>query len=293
MIAITLSGGLGNQMFEYAFIYAQHKRLHTSFFLMKHGVPSAISKYFELEKNFFYHLDQLAFDYNGFKLFFSHYLRNFVHGALLKAFVFKRLSSTNVDQPKEFIARTEDSTLYHGYYQSEKYFEDYRESVIKAFKLKGQYISTFQSAFSWLKQYKKVVTLHIRRTDYATAFGYLDLGSDDLTLPIIYYKKLLTKIHSPENFYVFISDEIDLVKTEFANLSNTYFSDKDEITDFQLMLNADVCVIANSSFSWWAAYLNRKASKEIYCPTNYLGYKVGKEYPVDIYPDSWIKVDVE
>ncbi len=290
MIGVDLAGGLGNQLFEYAYIYAQAKKLNTRFFLVKSGGPIEIYKYFELEKSFFYYIDRLFFNHQGFRLFFSHYLRGAFYNAIGKWFIDNNITVDNLDDPNKAVQAIEDKTHYHGYFQSEVYFEDHITGLLKVLSLKSQYTDAYAKKFTWLAKKAKVVVMHIRLTDFKTAFGYLNLGGEDLSLPLSYYHKVIRQIQHQDNYYVIISDDIELLKTEFIYLENKFFSDESEIMDFQLMMNADVCIIANSTFSWWAAYLNKRANKAVYCPQHFLGFKKGYDYPNKIYPQSWIKV---
>jgi hypothetical protein len=292
MIAVEISGGLGNQLFEYAFIYNQHKRLNTNFFLIKTGTPVSLYQYFELEKNLFYYIDNLFFSYRGFKLFFSHYLRRAFYSIILKLTIKKQLTVDNRENPTNTVLGFTDSTLYRGYFQSEIYHADYKRNFPDIFKIKSKYSRAFLKRFFWLSKQQRLVAIHIRKTDYKTDLAYLNLGGDDLSLPLRYYHDLIRKVHHEDNFYVILSDEIEVIKGEFGYLKNIYFSKEDEITDFQLMMHADICIIANSTFSWWASYLNRKENKIIYCPKHFLGFLAGVDYPEAIYPASWIQVPV-
>ncbi|TDG35298.1 alpha-1,2-fucosyltransferase [Pedobacter changchengzhani] len=291
MIAVALAGGLGNLLFEYAFIYSSHKRLNTNFILLKKGSPILLYKYFILDKNTFYYLDLFFFDYDGFKLIFSHYLRRIFTTLLIKTKLKHTVVVDNRDNPKVALKLINDNTIYEGYFQSEQYFQTHSKEILTLFQIKKKYLKAFDHKFNWLNNKKKVVTIHIRRTDYQSAFGYLNLGSADLTLPMSYYHSVIKKIHNSENFYIFISDDILSIGKEFGYLENKYLSQENEIIDFQLMQNADICVIANSSFSWWAAYLNNK-EKIVYCPKYYLGFLTEVEYPNQIYPQNWIQIPV-
>ena len=73
----------------------------------------------------------------------------------------------------------------------------------------------------------------------------------------------------------------------FQNLPNVSLEENSEIIDFQLIMNADIAIIANSSFSWWAAYLNAKEHKIVYAPKYWLGFKVDKEIPEKIMSVNW------
>lgn len=291
MIGLTLNGGLGNLLFIYAHAYYLSKKLNTSFVLIKHGEPVLLYRYFNVERNTFYYIDQIFFEHKGFKLFFSHYLRKIYLSCMQLLFVSKVVVVNNIEDPLVVLNNVKDGTVYEGYFQSELYFKSYANELKQTLTIKEKYANEYLKNFDWLKTKKKIVTIHIRRTDYKDAFGYLGLGSSNLILPFDYYHQLIKEIHHPLHFYVFISDDIAPVKAEFAYLPNTYFSEENEITDFQLMLNADICIIANSSFSWWAAYLNKR-QKTVYCPKYYLGFLKEIEYPTKIYPENWIQIAV-
>jgi hypothetical protein len=91
---------------------------------------------------------------------------------------------------------------------------------------------------------------------------------------------------------LFVSDDIAFAKKEFGTKENYFFENNEEIIDFQILLNADILIIANSTFSWWAAWLNNKAGKVIYAPNYFLGFKVKKFSPAGIKVDSWNWIDV-
>ena len=92
---------------------------------------------------------------------------------------------------------------------------------------------------------------------------------------------------------MFLSDDIDQVKDQFNYVKKTHFSTSDVITDLQFIINAQTCILSCSTFSWWGAWLNEIENKTIFVPEHFLGFKVNKEYPVKIIPNSWTKVKVQ
>jgi hypothetical protein len=170
------------------------------------------------------------------------------------------------------------------------FFKDY-ESVGKYFEVKKKYRQRFDSLSRELFNGCKIVVIHVRRGDYGT-FQVEGLGDTDMTLPVSYYRKVVSIFDKNEIKYIFLSDDIVQVKKDFGYLENAFFSQENEITDMLFLMNADVCVLSCSTFSWWGAVLNKKPGKVVYAPKYFLGFKVAKEYPEDIIPDDWIKVDV-
>jgi hypothetical protein len=291
MIGMRISGGLGNQMFQYAFVSASSLRKKCTFYLEKTGAPIDLYQYFKLQKNLFYYIDIVLFNHSGFKLLFSHYLRKPFYTLIHKLFIRNYVSSPKGTDSPYTLNDVYDDALFNGYYQSPIYFEDHKAEVVKYFELKNNVVSAYQQKYAFLKQERKIVTVHVRKSDFLDLSHY-NLGGPDLSLPLSYYHHLINKIHSDDNFYLFISDMPEIIAKEFDYLKRKHISNDSVINDFQHMLYADVCVVANSTFTWWAAYLNKNPHKLIYCPKYYLGFILKQEYPIGIYPADWIQVDV-
>jgi len=283
-------GGLGNQMFEYAFAYVQAKKHKTTFFFGKEGMPLSIYKYFELEINVFYLLDHLFFNSNRFSLLFSHYLRKQFYSIIKKVNIKRTLFIGNNDDPLKFTF-LQNKTYYKGYFQSPIYFSEYESIIKEKFQIKDKFLCNYKKKYSDLTD-RKIVAIHIRKTDYKD-LSHLNLGKSDLSLPLSYFKKIIENIHKANNYYIFVSDDINLIRPHFQYLENAIFSDDIEINDFLHLLFADTVIISNSTFSWWAAYLNNNPNKIVYCPKYFLGYAIKQEYPTYIYPKDWHQIVVE
>jgi hypothetical protein len=87
-----------------------------------------------------------------------------------------------------------------------------------------------------------------------------------------------------------MSDEPEKIENEFGYIQNKYLSDQTEIIDFQFLNNAAACIISNSTFSWWGAYLNPNNPRVI-APRYWVGFHNGKEFPVDIIPEKFEVMD--
>ena len=177
-----------------------------------------------------------------------------------------------------------DWTIYKGFFQTDFYLKhiigDFKISIKQEFK--DQFNTEFGATF---KKHKTVV-VHIRRTDY------LNYGKRDISLPIEYFKARLDALGNIDDHIVyFVSDDIEYVKSHFKDKKNYIFSSNNEITDFQLIMNADVAIISNSSFAWWAAYLSEKTNL-VYAPKNWLGFRIGKEHPKRVMTEKFIWCDV-
>lgn len=279
MVSVKLEGRLGNQLFQYAFIYSTAKRLRTKFYLDKSTDYLLLDKYFTVESDFLGFFDSHIFSIKGFKLFFSHYLRWGFYYVLRRTLVSKQLLFRNSESPFANLEKVKNNCMYVGHFQSEEYFSDYRRDIKQLFIIKPDHQLRFENIFRSLPKAEKYVTVHLRRGDYLQLNWSLNLS---------YYHNTIKQIHHEENYYIFISDDIDFVKNEFTYLNNKFVSDNDEIIDLQFLIHADICVLSNSSFSWWGAWLNNNDA-QIIAPRYWLGNEIKKEYPVNVIPSHWSK----
>ena len=284
MIAVKLEGRLGNQLFQYAFAYATAKRLNTKFYLDKSIEDFIPQKYFEVKKDPLFFFDRWIFSINGFKNTFRIHLRKAFY-KILEQFFFDRdkVFISNELSVSDGLNRIHNNCMYHGNFQSEIYFADYRDDIRYLFSIKKPYTDLFAEIDKSLPCSGKKVVVHIPRGDY------VDLN---MAMPLDYYKKVLSMINNEDSYYVFISDDTQLIENEFDHIENKYISNHNEIIDLQFLMNADVCILSSSSFSWWGAWLNSKPDKIIYAPENWLGYGIDKEYPAGISANlkyNWVR----
>jgi len=281
MIAVTLEGRLGNQLFQYAFIYSTAKKINTGFYLDKSVDYLLLDKYFHIENDFCLFFDNYIFSIKGFKNIFSHHLRRKFYTVLKSIFNLKEMTIDNNIDPAIQIKSISNNIIYKGFFQSEEYFKESGGQIHTLFKIKKIYKTEFEKIINISGLPQKYVVVHIRRKDY------VDLN---LALGYEYFHKAIKSIHNEENYYVFISDEPGIIEQEFNYLKHKYISFNNEIIDFQFINNADICILSNSSFSWWGAYLNTKQPK-IIAPEYWLGRTKGRELPIKVIPDLWTKID--
>ena len=84
-----------------------------------------------------------------------------------------------------------------------------------------------------------------------------------------------------------IGDDTEFLKKKFSSNTHFLFEKNDEITDFQILMNANIVISSNSSFAWWGCFLNRRQNKKVFAPKYWLGFKVKQEYPVGIMVKDW------
>jgi hypothetical protein len=153
----------------------------------------------------------------------------------------------------------------HGYFQSYKYFDSYRNDIIKLLTPND------------LPSKKMGVTsIHVRRTDYLVHKGCYTI------LDKKYYSEAMKNFNS---FLVF-SDDIEFCKKEFIG-PQFKFQHSDPVTDLASMISCENHIIANSSFSWWAAYLSQDSN--VIAPASWFGPKI-QHNTKDLLPPTWKKI---
>jgi hypothetical protein len=175
-----------------------------------------------------------------------------------------------------------------GYFQSERYFAPIADTLRKEFVIDQKHISSVTSLASSLRM-EESVSVHIRRGDYTNADPSAILSA----LPLNYYStaiELIQKKVSPSSLY-FFSDDIEWAKKNLSIKNATYVSgihSNNHLQDFYLMSQCRHNIIANSSFSWWCAWLNDNPAKTVIAPRQWFINKSGQKD--DRLPASWLKI---
>lgn len=281
MIAVQLKGRLGNQLFQYAFAYATAKKFGVNFYFDKRFQIDLLSPYFELKLDRLQLLDNVIFSTKN--RFFSVYLKLGFYAWLPKIFRLKYVEILEEEQPKKEMQKLADQTYFIGYFQSESYFLSSKDELINKFKLRDHCSRLFRDLFISLALPPKYTVVHVRRTDY------LDYN---IALPINYFHRAIEANKTGNNFYVFISDDPKFVEHEFSYITDKYISRESEIIDFQFLMYASTCIISNSTFSWWGAYLNHQ-NAVIIAPKYWMGQILKTEMPAGISLKNWILIDSE
>jgi len=174
----------------------------------------------------------------------------------------------------------ENNLTLNGYFQSEKYFIDVKEDIIKLFNI-SDYEKDIVNEVLSLNEIKIKTSVHIRRGDY------LKFSEIHKTCSIEYYEKAMSMFSGTT--FILISDDINWVKQNFVGENIIYSPFNDEIMDLTLMTMCDNNIIANSTFSWWGAYLNKNENKKIIAPKKWFS-DMSTNDESDIIPNEWIKI---
>ncbi|MDP3290522.1 MAG: alpha-1,2-fucosyltransferase [Sulfuricurvum sp.] len=288
MIITRISGGLGNQMFQYAISKAIAQKNNDIFKLDISFYPKQSLRRYEL--NSFMIEENLANEDECIRL-------RGTEGIVSKL---KTKLGWNIKRPTsykyEHCLMTFDEKIWEssgdiyldGFWQNENYFKDIRNALLKDFKPRNP-IS--EKADSYLQDIKSLesVSLHIRRGDYI-----LDQNTNEAhgTCQINYYSKAIEYINNilaAPHYFIF-SDDIEWCKQNFVFLDNKTFIDqtKSAIDDLMLMKNCKHNIIANSTFSWWGAWLNENYEKIVISPSKW--FEKDEWQNLHPAPMTWIKV---
>lgn len=168
----------------------------------------------------------------------------------------------------------------NGYFQSEKYFQKNKREVTNLFFINEQDIEFLISKYKEI-DLNETVSIHVRRGDY------LRFSDIHPICEIEYYKKAMNFF--PNKNFIFVSKDMDWVKDNFKGENIFYCQNDNEILDFTIQTICSDNIIANSTFSWWAAYLNKNKDKKIIAPSQWFGKNSGI-YQNDIVPTNWIRI---
>lgn len=175
-----------------------------------------------------------------------------------------------------------------GYWQSEKYFVDIKDTLLKEFTFrhcKGNKNALIQEAIRSTES----VSIHIRRTDYITnpaAHQFHGVCSLEYYQNCI--KVLEKKIENP-HFFVFSDDPVWVQENFKINFPTTIVRDNDltkGFEDLRLMIQCRHNIIANSSFSWWGAWLNSNPQKVVLAPRKW--FRDSSVSTHDLLPKEWL-----
>ena len=175
----------------------------------------------------------------------------------------------------------------NGFWQSEKYFLSIHETLLKEFSLKQTLSQEAEILKNKIISDQHSVSIHFRRGDYVhlasanTFHGTTELDYYHSAMDVI-----KAKITNP-SFYIF-SDDMNWVKENFKIEKATYIEELKSYEDLELMKTCEHNIIANSSFSWWGAWLNDNTEKTVIAPKQW--FKDKTIDTSDLIPAAWLKI---
>jgi len=268
MKIVNIIGGIGNQMFQYAFALALKQKFPDEEVMLdiSHFKGYSLHNGFEIDRNFG---SLLPYATSKDLRKVTYYAPNYkISRFLRKLLGYKK---TEYKEPRLFTYWQEafektGSCYYEGSWQNEKYFKEYEELIRKVFNFKQSLCEKNEELSIQIKNTESV-SIHVRRGDYLTDPTYQ--GVCDMP----YYKNAIAYINKHiknPHFFIF-SNDAKWCEENVATLCSQYTiidwnGGNKSWADMQLMSLCEHNIIAHSSFSWWAAWLNNHDGKIVVSP---------------------------
>jgi hypothetical protein len=265
-VSIRLQGGLGNYMFQIACAHA---------YGLKHNKKTVLS--------------------TDDSMIVHKHITNYKENILKNVELIPSWNHTNFKMYNEIdfsyneIPNIGGSVYLNGYFQSEKYFIEYKEEIKNLFSFPVNiFDDVFETVFDKYKinlSEDNTCSIHVRRGDY------LKLPDHHPTQNMNYYMKAIKQMSKDTKFLIF-SDDISWCKENFPDIPEKFiFIEGGQ--DFEDLLMMSLCknnITCNSTFSWWAAWLNNNPDKIVIAPSVWFGSAYSDYDISDLYCDGWIKI---
>lgn len=292
MIYIKLWGGLGNQLFQYFYGYSLAKKMNVGIILdisyfEKHNLRTPVILNFNI-----YYDRIFGKSDNIWKI-------NILNTKQVNRIIrIPRVFNIKISKDLKYLKETRRRFMKHlqdynypnvyidGYWQSYKYLIDQRSNILTILSIENNNFSDELKQKINMALMKEYISIHVRRGDYVKNRNPL---SKLLLLDKSYFdfaiREAIEMFKNPK-FLVF-SDDINWVKKEYSKYSDMFVF-VEGLKDYEELILMSHCshnIISNSTFSWWAAYLNKNQKKIIWCPDKGFGNK-------DILPPNWRKIKI-
>ncbi len=282
MITCHLMGGLGNQLFQ---IFAT----------ISYAMKSRNTFVFSNEKTLGGNGCTLRYTYwdtflSRLKTFLIDAIQNHIHIIREKDFTFNELPIQEM---------VNNNVKIFGYFQSYKYFIDNYKTIYRLLNVdsyKNGVLDKLQLSYTDLDN---VISMHFRIGDYKPIQHIHPLATKDYYHRCLHY--ICSQTHIPTYTIMYFCEDNDIddvdrivneLKKDFPLL--TFVRGENKLADWEQMLLMSCChhnIIANSSFSWWAAYLNSWCDKTVCYPSVWFG-PAAPHNTKDVCPQEWIKIEV-
>jgi len=199
----------------------------------------------------------------------------------------------------ELVEKCPDNVSLHGFFQSEKYFKHISDEIRKDYTFHDEHLGPCKEMMNTLDGQEPIM-LHVRRGDpnlvdpRGFKWSYTQCGSMHPVQSLEYYERALAEFDDNQPVVVF-SDSPEWVKEQefFSDDRFLISENSDNRVDMCLMSLCDDFIIANSSFSWWAAWLSNNSNKKVIAPVQWFGTGYTKDNNTkDLIPDDWTTIAV-
>ena len=282
---VEIMGGLGNQLFQVCALIAYSIRTKTPFFFENKPITCG-------DRKKYYWDTPLLNRLKGF-------IRSPLHPKQQVLYKEPFFHYTPIPQVNKV-----NNIKLVGYFQSAKYFQDYKDVIFRMLKLKEtqQYIKEKISPYLPTTEFSNIVSLHFRVGDYAHQ------PHNHPLMPIDYYEKALEKLLNDdptgkkdwfilyfceENDIKYVNEKINFLKQKANFQEMTFIKVPPHLEDWEQMMTMSLCkhhIIANSSFSWWGAWLNENENKVVIAPKIWFRNEEVQKQTLDLIPEKWVRI---
>ena len=270
MQVVRINGGLGNQMFQYAF--GEYLKI-----INQDDVYCDLTDYDHHKHHQGFELENVFSGVDVRRLSDQELNKIRVNRDALVPKAVSKLFRVQLRKPAEFceypaslvVQRSKSGAViyYDGYWGRKEYIQTAADAIRKAFVFRYEPEGKNRELLELIRSRGNTVSVHIRRGDYLQHENLVSVCDRE------YYRKAIQFFldRDPETTFIFFSDDIPWVKEQFSSaIKNAVYVDwntgTDSCRDMQMMSLCKNNIIANSTFSWWAAWLNENPEKQIVSP---------------------------
>ena len=283
MNSIIIQGGLGNQLFQIFMLIS---------YSIKHNKQFVIPKNLQSWDKRITYWDTIFLNLMPF-LVSNDDIEKYIE---IKEPSFKYTEFSNITE----------NVVLNGYFQSYKYFKNNYTEVCDKLGLyqirniiKQKYFTQINNTYENNK-ICNTISLHFRMGDYKNMPNHHPLISDNYYINSLFHIISVTKQQKWNVIYTCEEIDDEIVLSRIQNIKNVFkelnfLKIDNTLKDYEQMLLMSVCdhnIIANSSFSWWSAYINDNPQKVVCYPSMWFGIAYSNFDTIDLYPDSWNKINV-
>ena len=295
MIIVQLTGGIGNQLFQFAIGKALSIKLNQKLLIDISSFQWDPLRNFSLDKILNRYALATTEDIVKVKSTIPRFTERIFYKLIGKEIPYYK--RTHIKEiaftfDENFFLYSSKHLYLEGYWQSEKYFNFVRKEILSAFNLVNYPMSESMQLFKQkIEHATNSVSIHVRRGDY-------ELNPETNTFhgvcSLEYYERAMKEIEkkvSHPTYFVF-SDDKNYVREIFGSSVQVEIVEGIPLDEEELLLMS-FCkhqIIANSSFSWWGAWLNQYKQKIVIAPNDWFLNKEMQQQSVDLIPESWVKL---
>jgi len=298
-LIVRVAAGLGNQMFMYAHAYALAKKINYKLLI------DNTSAYFQKKNRS--HDRSYKLDYFNIsspiadqEYKYDNYLKHLLRKLLIlidkfkkkKSFMIEHKNKNKITYYKEEDFHYSDKIYVEGYYESEKYFLQFKDILSNQFTMKNDLIESSNKYIDMLKS-SNSVSIHVRRNRFIEPDNFSFRGTQgtkkiNLNDVFIYIKNAVLyfekKIKNPQ-FFIWSNNFSDLDKI-FDKKKFIFIENNSTAIDFYLFNFAKHFIVSPSSFHWWGAWLNKNKEKICVRPPDTLNPSTN----INFWPENWKKI---